>query len=244
MIEIKLFKEQELKGYTLIEGFPGAGLVGPMASSYIIEKLGMEYIGKIESEQFPPIAAIHNSKPMSPARIYKSEKTKLIIFLSEFTIPSQLVNPLADEVLAFARKYGIAKIISVGGMPAQKLSDTVYVASSNPDILKKAQTKGIKPITEGVVAGVSASLIVKSQEYNIPSLEILVEVNPSIMDPKYAELAITGVNKLFDTNIDLSELDKEAKEVEAKIRDILKKVKTSHQNYANAEESAGPSMYA
>ena len=58
MIEIKLFKEQALKGYTLIEGFPGAGLVGPMASSYIIEKLGMEYIGKIESEQFPPIAVI------------------------------------------------------------------------------------------------------------------------------------------------------------------------------------------
>ncbi len=107
MIEIKLQSEQDLKGYTVIETFPGVGLVGPMAGSYIIEKLAMEPIGYIVSEGFPPIASIHNSTPMHPARIYKSQKYKLLIFLSEFAIPPQLVYPLADELMAFARKYEI-----------------------------------------------------------------------------------------------------------------------------------------
>ena len=31
MIEIKLFKDYNLKNYTLIDAFPGVGLVGPMA---------------------------------------------------------------------------------------------------------------------------------------------------------------------------------------------------------------------
>ena len=42
MIEIKLFKNYNLSGYTLIDAFPGIGLVGPMAGSYMIEKLEME----------------------------------------------------------------------------------------------------------------------------------------------------------------------------------------------------------
>ena len=40
MVEIKLFKDYNLSGYTVIEGFPSAGLVGPMAVSYMIDKSG------------------------------------------------------------------------------------------------------------------------------------------------------------------------------------------------------------
>ena len=66
MINIKILKKKDLKGYTLIEGFPGLGLVGPMAISYIIDKLGMEYIGYLESDDFPPLISIHHKTPMPP----------------------------------------------------------------------------------------------------------------------------------------------------------------------------------
>lgn len=247
MIEIKLQTNQTLKGYTLLEALPGIGLVGPMAGSYIIQKLAMECIGYVQSEYFPPIASIHNSTPMFPARIYKSAKYKLILFIAEFTVPPIAVYPLANEMLSFARKYGISKIVSVGGMPAQKRTDNIYLTSTDADMIKKAVKVGIKPIREGVVAGVSAALLVKSQEYGIPALEVLVEVDPNITNPKYAEVAITGLNKLLDMDIDLEELDKESKEVDAKIREMMKKVKDSHNNYAAAApnvESTGPSMYA
>lgn len=246
MIQIRLIKEQNMRGYSLIEAFPGAGLVGPMAGSYLIEKLKMEYIGHIESDFFPPIAAIHNSVPMFPARIYKNDKYKFVLFISEFTIPSNLISQLTAEILAFVRKNYIARIISVGAMPSQKPTDKIYLTSTDQSMLKRALKIGIKPIAEGVVAGVSAVLLVNAAEYKIPTFDILVEVDPTIMDPKYAELAIKGLNQMLDIDIDLSELDKEAKAVEAKIRDLLKKVKDSHEHYAQTEESTGtgPSMYA
>ncbi len=245
MIEIKLIKEQKgIKNYTILEAFPGIGLVGPMAGSYLIEKLGMEYIGYIISDQFPPITSIHDSTPMHPARIYKSEKYRLLLLISEFTIPPTLVYPLAEEIMAFSRKYSISKIISVGGMPSQKLSDNIYVASADKDLLKKALKAGIKPIKEGVVAGVSASLLIKAPEYGIDVIDVLVDVDPRITDPKYAEIAIEGLNKLLDIDIDLSELDKEAKEVEEKIRELLKKVRDSHEHYSPGSGETGPSMYA
>ncbi len=246
MIAIKITNDKGLKGYTLIEAFPGIGLVGPMAGSYMVEKLGMDYIGYIDSELFPPIASIHNATPMRPARIYKSDKYKFLLLISEFTIPPMLVYPLADEILAFARKYSLQRIVSVGGMPSQKPGDIIYVASSDKELLKKAAKSGIKAIQEGVVAGVNAALLVKSQDYGISTFDVMAEVDPRITDPKYAETAIEGLNELLDMDIDLEELDKEAKEVEAKIRELLKKVRESHEQYAQGDASpeTGPSMYA
>jgi uncharacterized protein len=244
MIEITLFEDENLEGYTLVECFPGAGLVGPMAGSYIVEKLKMEYVGYIHSDAFPPIAAIHNSTPMFPSRIYKDEKYKLVLLISEFTIPSEVVYQLGMEVLSFARKNRVSRIISINGMPAQKLTETVYVTSSDSAMLKKAASMDMKPIKEGVVAGVSAMLLTNSHLFEISAVNILVEVNPSIMDPKYAEIALRGLNELISINIDLNELDKEAKIVEEKIRTMLKKVKESPEHYKNATEAAGPSMYA
>jgi len=245
MIQIKISDGVNLKGYTFIEGFPGAGLVGPMAASYMIEKLDMKCIGYIDSDLFPPIAAVHDGEPMHTVRLYVDEKDKLLIVLSEFTIPQAVIYQLSLEILSFIRKNGMSRIISIGGMPSQKQSEVPYIISSDPEITKKAAKQGIKPITEGVIAGVSALLVMGANELKIPTVNLLVEVNPLIMDPKYAETAIEGLNKITGLKIDLSELEKEAKEVESRVRDIMKKAKDSHEHASSpAEDMSGPPSYA
>ncbi len=241
MIEIVLHGDVTLKGYTLIEGFPGAGLVGPMAASYMIEKLGMKNIGHIESDLFPPIAAVHGGVPMHTARLYVDTKNKLVVVFSEFTIPQNVIYQLANELLSFIRKTGIAEMVSIGGMPSQKQTGTAYVISTDQEVIKKAKKQGLKLVQEGVIAGVSALLITGAKEFQIPMTNLLVEVNPAIMDPKYAETAIEGLRKLIGINIDLSDLEKESKEVELRVRDMVKKAKDTHEHYNRAtEEVSGP----
>ncbi len=246
MMQIRLFKDESLEGYTVLEAFPGVGLVGAMAGSYIIEKLGMEYIGTVESDFFPPITAVHDGVPMFPSRIYKSEKLKLVLFMAEFQIPINGIRQLAQEMLSFAKKYSISGMVSVGGIPSNKPTENIYVVS-NGDIGKISSQTGISSMGDGLIAGVSASLLNYSKDYGISATDILVEINPSIMDPKYAELAITGLNKLLGIDIDLSELHKEAKIVEAKIREMLKKIKEHQDQIGPAAAPLPPtdqSMYA
>jgi uncharacterized protein len=244
MVEIKLFKDYDLSGYTVIEGFPSAGLVGPMAASYMIDKLKPEYIGYIASQRFPPIAAIHNAVPMSPARLYKSDKFKIVIIMSEFVIPVDAVSDVAMEIISFCKRNKIKQIFSISGMAIKKPKDNLYLIGPQ-DMLKKAVSSGMKPINEGAVAGVNAIILVNAEQYGIKAANVLVEVDPAITDPKYAELAIQGLQKLMNLDIDLDELDKEAKLVEAKIRDMLKNVKDTHEQYnSTAESTSGPSMYA
>ncbi len=244
MIEIKLFKNYDLKGYTLLDAFPGVGLVGPMAGSYMIEKLKMEYIGYIDSDTFPPIAAIHNGDPMFPARIYKDDKYKFVIAMSEFVIPAQGVYLLSRELMAFVRKYGLTRVISISGMPSNKPSDTAYITSPDQTTIKKAVKMGLKTINEGVVAGVGAVLMTNAYLFKVESVNILVEVNPQLMDPKYAEIAIRGLNKILNINVDLKDLEEEAKVVEARLREVIKKMKETPEHYNKAAEATGPSMYA
>ncbi len=244
MIEIKLFEDIRLEGYTLIEGFPGAGLVGAMACSYMIEKLGMEYIGYIDSESFPPIAVIHNSTPMFPVRVYIDRKRKLIAMISEFTIPTELVHELGFELIDFVRKNAISEIVSIGGIPAEKPSEDAFIVTTDESLLKKAAASGIKPINEGVIAGVSAIILSNSIVINAPIINLLVEVNPEVTDPKYAEIALTNLKKIINLDVNLEELDKEAKIVEAKIRQMVKKANLSHESYKKATDATGPSMYA
>ena len=247
MISIKIRGKANLKGYTLLEGFPGAGLVGPMAISYIVEKLKMKYTGFIESDDFPPLIAIHGDMPMPPVRIYADDKTKIVTILAEFAIPIDVTYKLTDKIYEFVKANGIAKIISIGGIPSPQASiesGNVFAIASNDAMKKEVQRAGLKPVGEGVATGVSALMLINAVTEGLPDISVLVPVDPNILDPKYAELAIKNVNKLVKLNVDVSELEEEAKEVESKIKDLLKRNKEVQDVHKKVIDEAGPSMYA
>jgi len=247
MINIKLNQKVDLKGYIFLEGFPGAGLVGPMALSYIIDKVGMKFVGYIESDDFPPIAAVHDEKPMPSIRIYINDKLKIVTVLAEFAIPIEQTNEFTNALYNFIKENKISRIISVGGMPSSQQNidnENVFAIVSNDALKKEVQKAGLKLIGEGIATGISAVLMLKSSMDSVSDISILVPIDPNILDPKYAELAIKSLNKLINLNIDVSELDKEAKEVEAKIRELLKKSKETQDAHKRAIDQTGPSMYA
>jgi uncharacterized protein len=246
MIDIKMFKQVNMKGFTFIEGFPGAGLVGPMTISYIIDKLKLEYVGYLVSNDFPPLVSIHKNEPMPPIRIYCSTGTKsakIVTIFAEFAIPLELVSPLSAAVYKFIKDNGISDIYSIGGIPVDKPTNNVFVLASTTKILSIAQSAGLKTVGEGVATGVSAMLLMNAALDKLPDMNIMVPILPDTITPKYAELAIASLDKFIKLNIDIDELEKEAQEVEAKIRDIISKHRESH-NTLKKDVYSGPSLYA
>jgi uncharacterized protein len=246
MIEIKMFKQIDLSGYTFIEGFPGAGLVGPMAISYIVDKLKLEYVGYMKSSDFPPLVSIHKNEPMPPIRIYCSTEGKgdrIVTIFAEFAIPLELISAISDTIYKFIKDNGISSIYSIGGIPVEKMTSTVFVLASTSKMLAAAQSAGLKSVGEGVATGVSAMLLINSTFDKLPDMNIMVPILPDTITPKYAEQAIESLDKFIKLNIDLGELEKESQQVEAKIRDIVSKHRESH-NTLKKDIYAGPSLYA
>ena len=245
MIEIKMLKDADFKGFTFIEGFPGTGLVGPMAISYIIDKLGLSYVGYIDSEEFPPLVSVHGGTPMKPVRLYYSDKYKVCTVFAEFAIPVNAIYALSDAVYSFIKKNKFGMVVSIGGIPQNAPSSTTaFAIASTPKTQKLAKDSGLSLISDGVSIGVSALLLSNAAMDSLDDIDVLVPVSNEIIDPKYAELAIIALNKMMKLSIDIADLEKEAKEVEAKIKDLMKKGKDTHDTYKKVVSDTSPSMYA
>ncbi|HVC57987.1 MAG TPA: PAC2 family protein [Candidatus Acidoferrales bacterium] len=245
MIEIKLFKKVDFSKYTFIEGFPGIGLVGPMAISYIIDKMGLEYVGYLESSDFPPLISIHDTKPTPPIRVYFSQKSKIVTIFAEFAVPLELVYGMTDAVYGFITSNKMSGIFSISGIPVQSgtgMTAPMAVTSRDGE-LKAAQKVGLKPIKEGVVTGITALLLKKSALDGFPDTSIMVPLDQNMANPKYAKVAIEALNSLLGLGIDTEELTKEAKEMEEKLKELMKRHAETHESYKKAIDE-GPSMYA
>ena len=73
-VEICNFEEVDLKGATVIAGFPSIGLVSTIAANYLIDALNLKQIGCVTSAQFPALSVVHTGEPLSPVRISAGEQ--------------------------------------------------------------------------------------------------------------------------------------------------------------------------
>ena len=243
-IEFHLIAKPKLRHPTLVEGFPGLGLVGTISASYLIEKLKMEPLGYITSETFPPLAAVHNHRPLFPARIYFSEKHDLIVFISEFVIPITAVQELADKIYEFAKKSKVKKIISLGGIAIKGEQDTVYSIASLPELGDElAKIKGVEMIKEGATTGVTGVLLAQGAIDKFPIISLLAESQQGYMDPKAASMVLETLKQIIKVNIDTSALDEEAGKIDGRVKNLMSKVKNAHTQYKKVQDvSLGP-MY-
>ncbi|MDD5317395.1 MAG: proteasome assembly chaperone family protein [Candidatus ainarchaeum sp.] len=240
-VDIIESSEFDLDGPVLVEGLPGLGLVGTIAASYLVDKLKMDELGYIESEAFPPIAAVHNGMPLHPARIYKSKKYNMVVLISEFIIPIRAVYPLSHAILGWAIAKKVDKIISLGGIVQRGEQDEVFGIASTPELAEKTAASKIKLIREGATTGVNGVLLSDCASRGFPAVSLLAEAKQEQMDPRGAALVIEALKRLTGIDIDTSDLRKESEELEVKMSAMMEKARAAGKRYREAEELG--SMY-
>jgi predicted ATP-grasp superfamily ATP-dependent carboligase len=61
-IEIHTIKKINLKGETLIDGFPSGGLTNSLASMCFMNSIANDLVSVMDSLSFPPISMVYNGK--------------------------------------------------------------------------------------------------------------------------------------------------------------------------------------
>ncbi len=236
MIEIKFLHKMPFKGYTLVEGFPGAGLVAPISIGYMINKLDFKYVGFIDSDKFPPVVSIHQGVPLPAVRLYCSEKYKLLTIFAEINPTSENdIYEMSKFIYNFVKENELEQVISISEIPTKEPTNKVYGIASNPAVAKRFEAIGVEGIGDGVAAGLSAMLLMQATIDGLSDANILVPIVPGNIDPKYAEIALQTLSKLTGIEIDMTELEKEAKAVEAKTRSLIKKKKEASSSFDESQ---------
>ncbi|HLC47840.1 MAG TPA: PAC2 family protein [Candidatus Norongarragalinales archaeon] len=230
IVDIREIEKVRLKNAIMIEGFPGIGMIGTISASYLADKLGMRIVGYISSSHFPPIAAIHDFVPVSPARIYASEKHNLVILFSEFVIPSEVAYALSQRILKYAKEKGVKEIYSLAGIASDKPTDKIYGIGSSKEMVDRLKKAGVEVIKEGATQGVSGLLIAECASEKFPAANLLVQTSQP-MEPKGSAKLLAKLSELIKVPVDVKPLIAEGDVIEEKIRSSMDKIKDLHQKY-------------
>jgi uncharacterized protein len=218
---------QKPKGATVIEGFPGFGLVGTIATGFLIDHLGCERIGNHWFEELPATMAIHDGKVVDPVGVYYSKKYNIVIIHS--IASAQGIEWLAcDAVLDVCKQIGAKELIAIEGVGSQRpdLQRAFYYSTDakNAKVLEKA---GVEMMKEGIVIGVTSSLLLKAK---LPLTAIFSETHTNLPDSKSAAKVIEVLDKYLGLEVDYRPLLKQAEEFEHQIKGLLQKQSSAQEN--------------
>ena len=219
-MEIRLKKKP--KNPTIIEGFPGFGLVGTIASEFLIEHLKTEQIGKIVFNEMPAMVAIHENKVVEPLGIFYNKKYN-IVMLHAITASSGFEWEIAETIAKLAQDLDAKEIISLEGVGsgegAELTTSKVFYYTDKAEKKKKFESIGLEPLKEGIIVGVTGALLLRSEK--VPVSCVFAETQSNLPDSKAAAKVIENLDKYLSLKVDYKPLLEQAEKFEGKLKNIL-----------------------
>lgn len=217
---MKITLSEKPKNPVIIEGFPGFGLVGTIATEFLIKHLNAKKIGKMWSDELMPIAAVHESKIVEPLGIFYSKKYNLVI-IHALSAVRGLEWKISESILNLADMLKAKEIISLEAIGSEeKINSASYYFTTKEPKKKQFDGFGLKPLKEGMVMGVTGALLLKRSEL---VSAFFVESHISLGDSKAAAKIIEVLDKYLGLKIDTKPLLKAAEKFEATLKDIMEK---------------------
>ena len=218
---------EDIEDAIVLEGSPGAGLIGNIIGWLLVDNLKMREIGYVESKYFPPLAVLYKGVALHPFRIYGGEG--LVLFLSDFIVPQNIVFDMTNAIVDWMDKNNSKELITFNSaIVREKMNPTAAVANST-ESLDRLKDKNIPILEMGNLNGISGTLLTQTAMRNIPGTCILAETLTQYPDPRAAAEVVQGLNKLIDIDIDYKPLLKEAEDIESRLKKLAEEVNNESQ---------------
>jgi len=241
MDRIKVELWEEPKNVTIIEGFPGFGMVGTIATEAIIDHLKPRLIGRIISNKLPAMIAIHDGKLVEPLGIFYDAKHNLVLQHAVTNITG-MEWELGEAVVEIAKILKAKEIISLEGIGTlSKRAETkekhkAFYYTNTKETGKKFELMGIRPLKEGIVVGVTGTLILKASD-STKILCIFGETHSGLPDSRAAATIVAAIDKYLGLNVPSEPLIKKAQEFEKKLSGLFARLKAPEEK--GKKERAG-----
>jgi len=246
--DIEIHESADLKGATVVVGFPGVGFSSPIATNYLIKKQEMTRVGHVVSGDFPPVASIHEYEPQHPMRIY--QKDKLVAVTMEFIPQGDVIRPLGMHLLKWASEGGAERIIVFDTMSPSDLQTfmdnrAIYSVGATLEDRVALDKAEMELIEEGMITGLSGVMLAEGASAGVSVIGILTEAHPMFPDVRAAIMLLEEAAKVApQVKVDLAELEENAAEVESTVKDQVAQASQLMEARMGADgEPVGPAPF-
>jgi len=234
-MEKTIIKEKvkpELKNPILVEGLPGLGMVGRIATRYLITQLKAKKLAELYSPHFPYYVLVNKKGNVRLLRgefyFWKNDSGKNDLILLTGDHQAQTIEgqyEVASCILDFAEKYGVKMAVTIGGYRKEaEETPKVVAVSTNPELLKRAlRAEAVASPPGNPVVGTAGLLLGLARFRNIDALCLLGETRGYLRDPRAAQSILRVLQKILDLKVDLSKLEgaiEKSDEIVEKMREI------------------------
>ena len=226
IVQVILEKELTVKNPILIEGFPGIGLVGNIASQYIVNELKMTYLGAMSSRYFPPLAVLLGGVVNMPVRIYEDAEKGIVILTADIPVHPLASFEIGKEIVSFAESISAKEMICLAGITVMGDEHRVFGAVSRQDLLDRIKEK-TEVFELGTITGITGSIMNECRIRNMPAICLLGETASAEPDPRAAIATIETLNKIYDLGISTAKLSEQAEQIELQMAQLAQQMKAA-----------------
>ncbi|MFC3478607.1 proteasome assembly chaperone family protein [Halobacterium litoreum] len=200
MARVRVKTEFDLDSPTLVEGLPGVGLVGKIATDHLVDTFDMEYVASVDCDGVPRVAVYDGGDHdvLAPVRIYADESRNLLALQSDVPVSRGNGTEFSDCITGWLEDRDVTPLY-LSGLPAQDLEagdlpDVFGIATG--DAGTRLEDAGIDaPPERGVVGGPTGALVNRASENDLDAIGLVVESDPQFPDP-------AGAKRLLDHAIE------------------------------------------
>ncbi|WP_276257521.1 proteasome assembly chaperone family protein [Haloglomus litoreum] len=242
MALVDIETDMDPSGATLVEGLPGAGLVGKIAADHLVDTFEMTYAGGIYCDGIPDVAVYHsdNSALMPPVRVYEATDRDLLVLQSDVPISPQRAQDFSDCVTGFIEEHDITPLY-LSGLPEEKDGTPELYGVASGGTTDRLDDAGIVPPRQGgLVSGPTGALLAAAERRDLPAIGLIVETEGRFPDPEAARIIITGgIEPLTGIEVPTDDLVEHAEEIREAREQLAQRMENADDESSQAQPIRG-----
>ena len=242
MAHIKEHAEFDLNSPLLVEGLPGVGLVGKIATDHLVETFEMEEFASCHCDGLARTAVYEEGDRAvrPPVRIYADEQRNLLALQSDVPVSPESAPEFASCITGWLAENDVLPVY-LSGLPAEKADvPEMYGVGVGP-AQDRLESHNIDTPTEGgMISGPTGALLAEAQQQSFPAIGFVVQANAQFPDPEAARVVLVdGIEPLLSTDIDTDKLLDQAEEIAAAREKLAQRMQNANQQESSQAKPLG-----
>ena len=241
-VSIRGDRELDLEAPTLVEGLPGAGLVGKIAADYLVETLEMDHVADVRCDGLPRVAVYRGGDPTTraPVRIHAAEDRNLLVLASDVPVSPSAAPEFADCITGWLDEHDVFPVYLSGLTEKREGVPDVYGIATG-GATDRLETAGAgAPPEGGLVSGPTGALLARADEVEFPSICLIARTEGQFPDPEAARAMLDGpIAALTGVEVDTETLVERAEEVRAARERLAQQLRDAGDESSEAQPIRG-----
>jgi len=220
---------------TLVEGLPGVGLVGKIATDHLAETFEMVHYANVHCEGLPPVATYESGERglTTPVRLYADAERDLLALRSDVPVSPPAALEFAECLSEWATDVDVTPIYlsGIGREREEGATPALYgvgIGGASEDLDAVAVDP---PEESGLVSGPTGALLSHAVQNDRTATCLIVEASQRFPDPQAAaRLLEDGVGPLLDAEIPVEKLTESAEEIRQAKRRLAQQMQQAEES--------------